>query len=119
MLCSKCGRNIHYRCSFLLLYQIQYFVANRRRNTKSFCCINCVDVPNDIMDLCKENKTQVLINLIHTLDRNIAACKNIIKVHQEKERDTLSAIESYKSKIAKLKRKPLTRIQWSILVKRC
>ena len=107
MLCSKCGRNIHYRCSFLPPYQIQYFVANRRRNMKSFCCINCVDVPNDIMDLCKENKIQFLINLIHTLDRDVAACKNIIKVHQEKERDTLSAIKSYKSKITNLNEKTI------------
>ena len=60
---------------------------------KSFCCINYVDVPNDIMDLCRENKIQALINLIHTPDRDVAVCKNIIKVHQEKERDTLSAIK--------------------------
>ena len=73
----------------------------------SFCCINCTDVSKDVTDLCKENKTQDLLLRIQTLERDVEACKNIIKVHQEKERDSLSVIDSYKSKVAKLKEKKI------------
>ena len=72
-----------------------------------FSCINCVEVSKDIVDLCKENKTQDLLVRIHALDRDVEACKNIIKVHQEKERDLHSTIESYKSKVSKLKEKTI------------
>ena len=67
----------------------------------SFCCINCTDVT----DICKENKTQDLFLRIQTLERDVEVCKIIIKVHQEKERHSLSVIVSYKSKVAKLKEK--------------
>ena len=105
--CSKCNRCIHFRCSQLPPYQIQFFIANRRRNMTSFCCINCTDVSKDVTDLCKENKTQDLQLRIQTLERDVEACKNIIKVHQEKERDSLSIIDNYKSKVTKLKEKKI------------
>lgn len=73
----------------------------------SFCCINCTDVSKDVTDLCKENKTQDLLLRIQTLERDVEACKNIIKVHQEKERDSLSIIDNYKSKVTKLKEKKI------------
>ena len=56
----------------------------------------------------KENKTQDFLLRIQTLERDVEACKNIIKVHQEKERDSLLVIDSYKSKVAKLKEKKWT-----------
>ena len=111
MQCSKCNRSVHFRCSQLPPYQIQFFIANRRRNMTSFCCINCTDVSKDVTDLCKENKTQDLLLRIQTLERDVEACKNIIKVHQEKERDSLSVIDSYKSKVAKLKEKQAALLQ--------
>ena len=107
MQCSKCNRSVHFRCSLLPPYQIQYFIANRRRNMTSFCCIKCTDVSKDVTDLCKENNTQELLLRIQTLERDVEACKNIIKVHQEKEHDTLSTIAIYKGKITKLKEKTI------------
>ena len=71
-----------------------------------FCCINSTAISKDVTDLCKENKTQDLLLRIQTLEKDVEACKNIIKVHQEKERHSLSV--SYKSKVSKLKEKKPT-----------
>ena len=70
-----------------------------------FCCINSTAVSKDVTDLCKENKTQDLLIRIQTLERDVKGCKNIIKDHQEKERYSLSVIDSYKNTMAKLKEK--------------
>ena len=71
----------------------------------SFCCINCTDVLKDVMDLCKENKTQDFFLQIQTLEKRCRSLQK--KVHQEKEPHSLFVIDSYKSKVAKLKERKI------------
>lgn len=109
LLCSKCNRNVHFQCSFLPAYQVQFYIMNRKRNMKHYICISCVDVPKDVVDICKAgNHTQAYIDRIKFLEKDLEACKNIIKNQQEKETIQVQQIETLKSKVVKLKEKTHT-----------
>ena len=53
--CSECHIQIHYRCTFLPLYQLYNFVEKKRKYT----CINCT--PTGFVDL-SSDRVDVLIN---------------------------------------------------------
>lgn len=105
--CTKCSRFVHYQCSFLPAYQIQVFISNKRSN--KFTCINCVDVSKDLIDLSKTgDNTQVFIDRIKHLEKDVEGCKNIMRSQQEKEINMSNQIEALKSKNQKLKEKSIS-----------
>ena len=52
--CTECKRLVHYRCAQLPFYQIQLFLT---KCYHKFLCLNCVEVPNYLLDIVPEVKT--------------------------------------------------------------
>ena len=76
LVCRKCTREVHYACSKLPLYQIQLCLTSKSR---SFQCQNCVKVP----ELLREKFHHEEKGKLEKLEKEIAACENIIKVQAE------------------------------------
>ena len=45
--CSVCQRHLHYRCTELLLYQLQHFMT---KSCRKFVCTNCTTVEQWLID---------------------------------------------------------------------
>ena len=76
LICKKCKQSVHYVCSQLPAYQIQLCLTFKAR---SFQCQNCVEVLPEISEKIEKGgkpKTK-------TLEKEIKACENIIKVREE------------------------------------
>ena len=122
--CTNCKRLVHYRCTQLPSYQIQRFLT---KGYRSFMCKNCVETPeyldedlfntpttksqsehqedkNKLKECAEELKRikerQVEDNeLAEKLQREIKACENIIKAHEENEIKLRSRIEELETDI--------------------
>jgi len=104
--CSSCHRYVHYQCSLLPPYHAQLFLTNKRLG-KHFCCNNCVEISKNLICHFKTKENQE--TKIKRLERDIAACNNIIKLQQEREATLTQAVELLKSKVHKLKEKSIDR----------
>ena len=76
LVCRKCTRKVHYVCSQLPAYQIQLCLTSKSR---SFQCQNCVKVPEELKKKCLREEQEK----IERLEKEVAACENIIKVQTE------------------------------------
>lgn len=47
LLCHKCKRRVHYRCTLLPLYQLQQFL-NFSSHYHKYVCVNCVEIQEDL-----------------------------------------------------------------------
>ena len=70
--CNEYHIHIHYRCTFLLSYQLYYFVEKKRKCT----CINCT--PTDLVDLSSDS-VDVLINDIKENLVEIETVSNLLR----------------------------------------
>ena len=85
LVCTKCRRLVHYRCTKLPAYQIQ--VINTKRNY-AYYCQNCVTVPQELLEVVSQ-PDRLLANSkkeIDRLRREIKACEALIKQCEENEK---------------------------------
>ena len=84
--CAECKRLVHYKCTQLPVYQVQLFLT---KGYRKFICVNCIDVPKYLMEILADNQARETSNKdkgeLSRLKREVTACENIIKVHEENE----------------------------------
>lgn len=103
--CINCERRVHYRCTKLPAYHIH---ATLNKRGAKFFCQNCVQPPEELMELVPERKRSipyVAVKEIERLKREVAGCENIISSHKENEKALQQIIDEQKVMITELKRK--------------
>ena len=74
--CATCLRLVHYKCTQLPLYQIQQFLT---KNYRRFICVNCVEVPDYLMEIVPDNEE------ISQLKTEITRYENTMKAYEDNE----------------------------------
>ena len=91
--CTSCKRTLHYACTGLPAYQLQFFIKKGKRK---FSCITCCpgtkELSKSIYEQSKRIKSSTYSN------KEIKACENIIKTKNENEARLSAAVKELKSK---------------------
>ena len=107
--CSKCKRMVHYRCTKLPAYQIHLFKTRLKNKSYRYQCQNCVEVPQDLLDLIpnreRSHSSRKTEKEIENLKRDIKGCENLIKHQEENEKELQNTIKSKQSDLNNLKEK--------------
>lgn len=106
LVCVKCDRKIHFRCSRLPAYQIYLF--NTKRHLK-YSCQNCVgEIPKQFLELVpNRNRSQPSIKITKELEKlrkEVKTSKEIIKSKQNIENELLNVIEKQEAELRMLKK---------------
>ena len=84
LVCIKCMRLVHYKCTKLPAYQIH--IINTKRNYPYYCQ-NCVVVPQELLDLVP-NETDIA-----HLKREVKGCEALIDYHEDNEKKLQAYID--------------------------
>ena len=97
LICVKCRRRVHYKCTRFSAYQIHVIKTNR---TNIYYCSNCVIVPRKLLDLVPlQNHSLSVSNSkkeINRLRREIEACEALIKNHESNNDQSQRLLQSIK-----------------------
>ena len=93
-LCGICGKYIHYECSGIPAYNVQFLLTNKRI-LKNFTCGKCTEVPEDLAVRFKKAKED---HTIRGLKKEVDTCNEVVKQQNE-------MIQTLNSNISNLKEK--------------
>ena len=79
--CNTCGRSVHYRCTGLPPYMIEFFVRRFGGKQRKWCCQNCISASKEVKEAVSIDYDST--NDVTHLRRDIAACENLVKAQQE------------------------------------
>lgn len=96
-LCGICGKYIHYECSGIPAYHVQFLLTNKRI-LKNFTCGKCTEVPEDFAVRFKAKEDHI----IRGLKKEVNTCNEMIKQQDE-------MIQTLNTKISKLKEKNINK----------
>ena len=102
LVCIKCMRLVHYKCSKLPAYQIH--VINTKRNYP-FYCKNCVDVPQRLLNLVPTNERTLQEKEIERLKREVDGCEALIEHHEDTEKKLTAQIDKQSLNLIDIKDK--------------
>lgn len=106
LVCLKCRRLVHFRCTQLPPYQIQLFLDKHKSTHYKYVCPNCVTVTPKVLELVPA-KPRTLPSSVkrenETLRRELNACKGLLKqneIDRKKINEQQHELESLKSKLS-------------------
>ena len=105
MVCVRCKRSVHYRCTQLPPYQIQLFLDKQKSTHYKYVCPNCVEVKKEITELVPVT-TRTLPSLRREVDklrRELDACNGLLKQNELDRKlmdDQKSELENLKNKLS-------------------
>ena len=79
--CNTCDRSVHYRCTGLPPYMIEFFVKKFGGKQRKWSCQNCIEVSKEVKEATKTDRNH--INTITHLRKDISACENLVKAQRE------------------------------------
>jgi len=79
--CTSCKRSLHYACTGLPAYQLQFFIKKGKRK---YTCINCSPGAKELAQKVNEQSQRISSNTYS--NKEIRACENIIKAKNENEK---------------------------------
>lgn len=104
--CTRCKRNVHYKCSRIPAYVLQMLVEKKYRH---FVCINCMDVSKEIADIMDKsiglNESKEMEELSKKLKRVSFESEHQQREHNIKAKDYLLKIKQYKNDISELEKR--------------
>ena len=91
--CTSCKRTLHYACTGLPAYQLQFFIKKGKRKFSCItCCPGAKELSKNIYDQSQRITSSTYSN------KEIKACENIIKAKNENEAILSAAVKKLKSK---------------------
>ena len=108
LICTKCKRYVHYKCSRIPAYVIQMFLEKKYRH---FACINCMDVSKEIANIMDKsiglNESKEIEELTETL-RKVSIENESKQMEQNmKAKEYLLKIKQYRNDISELEKREL------------
>ena len=92
--CSACDRSVHYRCTGLPHYMIEFFTKKYGGNNASGT-VDCIVVPKEVKEATGHCENH--INTIFHLRRDVSACESLVKAQRETINKQSSEILSIRS----------------------
>lgn len=101
--CYGCERYVHYHCTNMPAYMIEYFIKKTAGKRKKWLCIMCIHVSSEIAEATKRPNTErKQREIIEKLRREVAACDNVAKAQQDKIRQQKEEIDHLKNHVKSL-----------------
>ena len=73
--CDGCERYVHYQCTNMPAYMIEYFIKKTAGKRKKWLCIMCIHVSSEILEATKRPNTErKQREIIEKLRREVATC---------------------------------------------
>ena len=94
--CTGCKRSLHYACTGIPAYQLQFFIKKGKRK---YTCVSCSPGAKELSQKMLE-QSQRITSCTYS-SKEIKACENIIKAKTENERRLNSVVKELQSRCQK------------------
>ena len=95
--CTGCKRSLHYVCTGLPAYQLQFFI--KKKGYRKYTCINCSPVAQELSQKIHEQSRRITSCTYSS--KEIKACENIIKANTENEKRLNNVVKELQSRCQK------------------
>ena len=79
--CNACNRYVHYRCTGLPPYMIEFFIRKFGGKQRKWCCQKCIVVPKEVKEAVSYDENHS--NTVEHLRKDIDACEGLVKAQRE------------------------------------
>ena len=91
LICQKCKRKVHYKCTLLPLYQLQQYV-NFGTDYRKFTCVNCIEIQSDLVEIISEQS-----NSEEELKQELEKQRQLIKSYENELKKLKDALKLYEN----------------------
>lgn len=90
--CHTCDRSVHYRCTGLPPYMIEFFARKFGGKQRKWSCQNCIQVSKEVKEATIHDSSYA--STISHLRKDVSACEGLIKAQRETISHQNSEIQS-------------------------